>query len=48
MSQPTEYGIFALALGVDAMPENIALLEYLINEEIGRAGLQDRASVAGE
>jgi hypothetical protein len=45
MSTPTVYGIFASALGAGYTDAEAARLEFLINEEIGLAGLQDRAVV---
>jgi hypothetical protein len=45
MSKPTVYGIFASALGAGYTDAEAARLEFLINEEIGQAGLQDRAVV---
>ena len=44
MSQPTVHGIFASALGAGYTDAEAARLEFLICEEIGRAGLQDRHS----
>jgi hypothetical protein len=38
------YGIFASALGAGYTDAEAARLEFLISEEIGRAGLQDRHS----
>ena len=40
MSQPTVHGIFASALGAGFTDAETARLEFLISEEIGRAGLQ--------
>jgi hypothetical protein len=45
MSKPRTECIFASALGMGYTDAEAARLEFLICEEIGRAGLQDRRSV---
>jgi hypothetical protein len=46
MSEPTVYGIFASALGTGYTNAEVARLEFLISEEVGRAGLRVAAQRA--